>query len=400
MTNEEFIAKHRHDNVRALALQRADEGIDLRWCLQQIEGRQRAEDKLPRWAQCEGLWYPPTLSMEQCSSEPTAQYKASIADRLLPQGARHSMADLTGGYGIDFSYLAPLFQCARYVERSEELCRIAQHNFSALDVKGAEVVCADSIEYIAQDATPLDLIYIDPARRDMAGRKTVAMEDCTPDICALQESLLGIAPLVIVKLSPMLDIAVALSRLQHVSEVHTVCVKGECKELLFVLQAGFDGEPQFYAVNATDGSEHIYICTRACRETARPAILQGDACLQGMHLYEPHAGILKAGIQDTLCQRLGVEKLHPTSNLIVSPEPIAACPGRGFKVLSHCGFGKKELRALLANVDSANIAIRNFPTSVADLRKRLRLGEGGDVYLFATTLANGKHTLVRCIKEV
>ncbi len=406
MTNEEYIQKHLRDDIRALALQRAEEGVDVKWCLQQIEGWQKAVDKLPRWAGTAGLWYPPSLSMEQCSSEQTACYKSNIVRRLLPEASRHSLVDLTGGYGIDFSYLAPLFAKSVYVERNPELCRIAEHNFATLVLTGANVVCADSIAYISAGTDSYDLIYLDPARRDTAGRKTVAMEDCTPDVCALQENLLARSRYVIIKLSPMLDISAALSRLRSVYEVHVVCVKGECKELLFVLQSGYEGSTEYRAVNIVGNEENIYICTHEEKQAshislpANMAMLQGDGGSTpiGKYLYEPHAGILKAGVQDTLCQRYGVAKLHPMSNLFTSAVPVDGFPGRAFEVIAHCGFGKKELRALLGDTASANITVRNFPATVAELRKKLRLREGGDVYLFATTLEDGSRSLVRCRK--
>lgn len=400
MTNEEYIGLHLKDDVRTLALRRMEDGVDGKWCLQQIEGWQKAVGKLPRWAQTKGLWYPPSLALEQCSGELAACYKRDVVERLLPEDARMALADLTGGYGIDFSYMGALFKTSDYIERNAELCRIAEHNISTLKLHGARVICSDSIEYIATTAKSYDLIYLDPARRDTAGRKTVAIEDCTPDVCALQELLLGAGRYVIIKLSPMLDISAALARLHCVCEVHVVCVKGECKELLFVQQAGYDSVPVYHAVNIEGEKQRTYICTREEMLTSRPMMPQtcgSDAV--GKYLYEPHAGILKAGMQDTLCKRYGVTKLHPMSNLFTSDMPIDGFPGRGFEVSGHCGFGKKELRSLLNGIACANLTVRNFPSTVAELRKKLHLREGGDVYLFATTLENGSHALVRCSKQ-
>lgn len=400
MTNEEYIRLHLRDDVRALALQRVEAGVDAKWCLQQIEGWQKAVDKLPRWAQTDGLWYPPSLSMEQCSGERTARYKADVVAELLPESGRTVFADLTGGYGIDFSYVAPLFRTSYYVERNDALCRIAEHNLPALGLPGARVVCADSIDFLNTGPASYDLIYIDPARRDTAGRKTVAIEDCSPDVCILQERLLGLSRYVIIKLSPMLDITAALARLRCVCAVHAVCVRGECKELLLVQQAGYEGMSVYHAVNMTaDDDLMIYTCTREEMQASRP-ILPGESGLDaiGRYLYEPHAGILKAGLQDTLCRRCGVSKLHPMSNLFTSASPVDGFPGRGFEVLGYCGFGKKELRAMLDGINCANLTVRNFPSTVAELRKKLRLREGGDVYLFATMLEDGSRVLVRCRK--
>ena len=400
MTNEEFIKQHRHDDVRALALRKAEEGVDIKWCLQQIEGWQKACEKLPQWAEVDGLWYPPVLSMEQCSSELTARYKADIVSRLLPECLeRGCFADLTGGYGIDFSYMASLFATSVYVERNAELCRIAEHNFSLLKLAGSSVVCADSTEFLHQRITPCNLIYLDPARRDDVGRKTVAIADCTPDVVQLQDRLMEVGRYIMVKLSPMLDISAALSVLEHVCEVHAVSVKGECKELLFVLDKIHEGQPVYYAVNLGT-SDDVFTCTheeknRALLRVASEHVASASATC----IYEPHASILKAGLQDVLCERYAVEKLHLMSNLFVSSSPVQDFPGRGFEIVASCGFGKKELRAMLTGVTKANITVRNFPTSVAELRKKLRLAEGGDVYLFATTMADGSHRLIRCIKH-
>lgn len=400
MTNEEFIKQHRHDDVRALALRKAEEGVDIKWCLQQIEGWQKACEKLPRWSQVDGLWYPPALSMEQCSSELTARYKATIVSRLLPEcSERGCFADLTGGYGIDFSYMASLFATSVYVERNAELCRIAEHNFTLLDLLGSSVVCTDSTEFLCQRIAPCNLIYLDPARRDNVGRKTVAITDCTPDVVQLQNRLMEVGRYIMVKLSPMLDISAALSVLEHVCEVHVVSVKGECKEQLFVLDKIHEGQPVYYAVNL-GLSDQVFTCTHEEKNSALLRVAAEHVASASVTcIYEPHASILKAGLQDVLCERYAVEKLHPMSNLFVSSSPVQDFPGRGFEIAASCGFGKKELRAMLAGVTKANITVRNFPTSVAELRKKLRLAEGGDVYLFATTVADGSHRLIRCIKH-
>ena len=400
MTNEEYIDLHRLDDVRTLALRSAPEGIDIKWCLQQIEGWQKAREKLPRWAGTDGLWYPPVLSMEQCSSEQTAEYKRGIVCRLLPEDSgRQAFADLTGGYGIDFSYLAPLFGTSTYVERNPELCRIAGHNFGHLYLDGASVVCADSTEFLEQGGLACGLVYLDPARRDNAGRKTVAIADCTPDVVQLQDRLMESSRYVVVKLSPMLDISAALSVLRHVREIHVVSVRGECKELLFVLDSTYEGSPTYYAANLGLADE-VFSCTDEQRKRAPLRVAEEHvASASATCLYEPHASILKAGIQDVLCERYGVAKLHPMSNLFVSASPVQDFPGRSLRIVASCGFNKKELRTMLAGVSKANITVRNFPASVAEIRKKLRLAEGGDVYLFATTVADGSHRLIRCVKQ-
>ncbi len=396
MTNQEYISLHRHDDVRQLALRRMPQGVDAVWCLQQIEGWQLARLKLPLWADNEGLWFPPRLSMEQCSSQPTAEYKARVVERLLPSaGERTSMADLTGGYGVDFSFMAPLFGHALYVERSEALCDIARHNFKVLGLDNAEVICGESNEesgWLRQDHS---LIYLDPARRDGAGRKTVALADCTPDVTRLLPLCLSCSRHVMVKLSPMHDISEALRLLPSVAEVHVVSVRGECKELLLVCGTE-KGGVSYHCVNVSDG-EMTFVCDESERQQ-KTAVASVEMVRPDVFLCEPNASVLKAGVQDALACRHGLLKLHPMSNLFVGEQLPEAFPGRSFRIMDCSDFNKKNLARLLDGIGQANITIRNVPSTVAALRKRLKLREGGDTYLFATTLADGSHVLVRCVK--
>lgn len=246
MTNEDYILAHRSDDVRRLALTKAPDGIDHRWCLQQIEGWQLAQRKLPQWEQTEGLWYPPRLSMEQCSSEDTALYKREVIERLIPETERTAMTDLTGGLGVDFSYLAPLFREATYVEILPELRKLAEHNLPLLGLPNATISEPDNSSFCTLHSS---FLFIDPARRDTAGRKTVDIEDCTPNLLELQDQLLANAQWVMVKLSPMLDISQALRKLKDVSEIHVVSLHGECKELLFVLSHDVPQSPTIHCVN-------------------------------------------------------------------------------------------------------------------------------------------------------
>jgi hypothetical protein len=387
MTNAEFIALHKTDDVRKLALKKAPEGVDLTFCLQQIEGWQLARKKIPYWAETDGLLFPPHLSMEQCSSEKTALYKKQLVCRLLREEMRQ-MADLTGGFGIDFSYLAPLFEKAVYIERQEQLCQIALHNFNLLGLSHVVVKNAQ-----AEDELPaignVSLIYADPARRDDVGRKVVLLEDCQPNVVSLQEVLLEHSQVVMLKLSPMLDIQQALRQLKNVREVHVVSVDGECKELLLVMHR--EETPLcYYCVNITNNGQEV----TEVEQLSAPVISREEKTF----LYEPNASILKAGVQDALCQLYKVEKLHPFSHLFTSDELVEDFPGRSFRILGRSDFSKHSLKNLLADVTQANLTVRNFPATVQELRKKLKLREGGSVYLFATTLQNESHALFRCEK--
>ena len=409
MTNEEFIQRYREDDVRKLALGKVPEGVDLRWCLQQIEGWQIARKKLPTWAQTEGLYYPVRLSMEQCSSEETAQYKRTIVERLIPQDERLGMVDLTGGLGVDFSFLAPLFQQSTYVEIQPDLCDLARHNMPLLGIKSEKFLNESSVtsaerriknnsSHFSPLTSHFTLLFLDPARRDTAGRKTVGIEDCTPNLLDLQDELLAHAQWVMVKLSPMLDITEALRQLHHVCEVHVVSVRGECKELLFVQNVKNSGDVSIHCVNLGADDDEMEVKSYFDGKVEKVSVDVDVNINVGGFLYEPNASILKAGIQDTLCERYGVMKLHPHSNLFCSDTLIPHFPGRRFRITGMSDFSKEGLKNLIGDLRQANLTVRNFPTTVEKLRRQLHIAEGGDTYLFATTLSNGQHALLRCQK--
>ncbi len=390
MTNEEYISLHRCEDTSALALRRAPEGVDLKYCLEQIKSRQKAVRKLPHWAAVDGLVFPPSLSMEQCSSETTAKYKQELVERILSSEERFSMVDLTSGFGVDFSYLALLFRQSVYVEQQQRLCEIARHNLPLLGLGHAEVHCADGTAFL-KNMDYADLIFMDPARRDDCGRKTVQLEDCTPCVTTMLPDLIQRCRFLLVKLSPMLDIRVALKALKYVCEVHVVSVDGECRELLLLLDATECRPVSFHCVNL--GRKPNCFVVEDMSHVVSVAVDGPSA-----YLYEPNASVLKAGVQDALCDRFGVEKLHRNSNLFTSAQLVEDFPGRVFCVRSCFDFSKQSLKALQLQVRKANLTVRNFPSTVDQLRKRLKLKEGGDVYLFATTLADESHVLVQCEK--
>ena len=497
----EFVAMHRDEDVRELALKaKRVEGLDLPLALDQIAGWQIASKKLPQWASCEGIIYPPHISMEQCSSQFTAQYKSEIAQTLLaptttvrvrvsdsaesdnqttksepqlsdspesdtqevkmgawmtdsPESdtlvAKRAMVDLTGGFGVDFSYLARGFSQATYVERQRHLCDLAEHNMAALGLDQARIVCGDGVEYLRQ-MDPVDFIYLDPARRDEHGARTYAIEDCMPNVLELRDLLLAKSQCTLVKLSPMLDWRKAVADFDGaVREVHIVATGNECKELLLVLgrpaQAdaldGVDGagshrRPAAHArveqmdggmdaagtVDSFDGESKAE-CTAAASHDGRYAAphmfcvndnqridYDSAAYTQGLriggkplpevknYLYEPNASIMKAGCFDLVEERFGVMQIGPSSHLFVSEQQIADFPGRGFAIEAVGSMNKKDTKRLLNGVKQANIAVRNFPLTAPQLRKKLKLADGGTVYLFGTTMQGGDHVLLRTSK--
>ena len=498
----DFIRQHQDDDVRQLAfLGSKYPEVDMPFALDQIRGRKMARVKLPRWASIDGIIYPPHISMEQCSSEQTALYKAELAARLLGlspsssengeekekesenasnlhlseicefagKGAVDSefakneatckkqqilteskenvneikeepregdfseeigFVDLTGGFGVDFSYIASrLGVKSMYVERQAHLCEAAKENFGRLGLKNAIVKNGDGIEVLHSFASKkeaaasdslgitedqsqsllktnlgLKLIFIDPARRDDAGNKVVSLKDCTPDVTLLQEEMLSKADYVIIKLSPMLDWHRAVSELNCVKEVHIISVNNECKELLLVLSARNMGEMEASSADREvkhAGNLRIYcvndaqsfVCDELDMEPSSVKIAP-SALEEMQYLYEPNASLMKAGCFGVLSGRYDARMLSKNSHLFVSREPIAAFPGRSFRIIAISSFNKKELKRYLSGITKANIATRNFPLSVAELRKRLKLKDGGETYIFATTLSDESHVLM------
>ena len=510
----DFICQHQDDDVRQLAfLGSKYPEVDMPFALDQIRGRKMARVKLPRWASIDGIIYPPHISMEQCSSEQTALYKAELAARLLGlspsssengeekekesenasnlhlseicefagKGAVDSefakneatckkqqilteskenvneikeephegdfseeigFVDLTGGFGVDFSYIASrLGMKSMYVERQTHLCEAAKENFGRLGLKNAIVKNGDGIEVLHSFASKkeaaasdslgitegqsrsllktklgLKLIFIDPARRDDAGNKVVSLKDCTPDVTLLQEEMLSKADYVIIKLSPMLDWHRAVSELNCVKEVHIISVNNECKELLLVLSArnkggnvgsnsfpvqdngsvllsvedfGHPGNLRIYSINDSQS----FVCDEM--EMEESSVKIAPSTFEEMqYLYEPNASLMKAGCFGVLSERYDARMLSKNSHLFVSRDLIAAFPGRSFRIIAISSFNKKELKRHLSGITKANIATRNFPLPVAELRKRLKLKDGGETYIFATTLSDESHVLV------
>ena len=443
-----FIAAHQHEDVRDVALhaRRAD-GVDVPFALEQIAGRQRARMKLPDWAAIDGLIFPPQVPMEQCSSQFTALYKARLAQRLvesLRDGTPHtadvgrptdasgdapagrptdhspaatSLIDLTGGFGVDCSAMARAFDRAVYVERQEALCDLARHNMAVLGLGHVRVVHGDAVDYL--NALPADaatMVYADPARRDAHGSRTYAIADCTPDVLALKDRLLDVAPIVMVKLSPMLDWRKTVADFDGaVSQVHLVSTGNECKELLVVLQRRIVPEDEVQVVCVNDGQRLDYAlgeerdAQRNVRSYAQWTVSPGrhnggataDAAASPTdtdvrtYLYEPNASLMKAGCFAVLSARFPVTPVAPNSHLFVSAgkAPAAGFPGRVFAVDRVSTMNKRELKATFAGVTQANVAVRNFPLTVAQLRNKLGLRDGGDTYVFATTAADGTHLL-------
>ena len=385
----DFIRVHAEADVRQLALQGTkNPEVNLTFALDQIAGRQKAKSKLPTWAAIDGMTYPPHLSMEQCSSEQTARYKASIA------GKGALVVDLTAGFGVDLAFISQSFQQAVHIERQAPLCAISSENYKLLGLNHIEVVCTDGIDYLHQ-LDHADLIFLDPARRDDHGARTYGIADCTPNVLELRDELLQKADRVMLKLSPMLDWRKAVEDLGNVNEVHIVSVDNECKELLLILSK--EEKPlKLFCVNngqVFEGDQGDWLNERSIAEIRVPVPMSSQT-----YLFEPNASIMKAGCFALLEQRYNVSQLDKNSHLFVSDSDISDFPGRRFIIEKTTSMNKRELKEALDGINRANITVRNFPLSVAELRKRLKLKDGGDHYLFATTVAGNQHQLFLCRK--
>lgn len=351
--------------IEDLALQRSKykhlSDDEWRWLLQQVEGRERTADKLPTFAAIEDWWYPVRLSCEQCSSEETARYKASLV-------SGEKMADLTGGYGVDTYFLSDSFSSIDYVEQNTELCRIAAHNFSNKPI----TIHNSTAEEFLQTAGQYDLIFIDPARRDSHGGKVFRLEDCTPNVVELLPTLLAHGKQLMIKLSPMLDLTQAVKELSQAKwDIHIVAIKNEVKELL--LLSGEAG--QITAIDLAK-KEQAFVFSRAEELNCEAIHVRSTINSEALHfLYEPNAAILKAGAYKLVGTRFGLKKLDANTHLYCSDTFVENFPGRVWRIVE-----KQDLK-------QANVICRNYPLTPEQLKKKLHLRDGGTAYVIGCKVA-------------
>ncbi|MDR0700087.1 MAG: class I SAM-dependent methyltransferase [Tannerella sp.] len=423
-----FIRDHAADDVSTLVLKASRyKSIDLPFAVKQIAARRRVKDKLPLWAVNDRLIFPSVLAAEQCSSEQTALYKQRLVD------SEDVIFDLTGGLGVDSYFLSRKARTVVYVERDAEYCETAVYNMKQLEAHNVHVLNSDAVDLFVgntaltakekptlADVEQANVFYIDPARRGAGDRRLFAMKDCEPDLTKIWPLLREKHAKIIVKLSPMLDISRVLLQLPEVTAVHIVSVKNDCKELLAVagdrdssnemklhdalilpatLSEGNDdtgkSDVKIYCVNFTSsGEEQSFDFGYDEEKTAVVSYAEAT----GRYLYEPNASILKAGAYKTISSRYGLKKLHVNSHLYTSDTCTPFFAGRIFEVKNVYKFDNRLCRELSARIPQANLSVRNFPLSVDELRKRTRITDGGDVYLFATTLADRNKVLIDCRK--
>lgn len=384
-----FIREHIKEDVRKLALQtHGMKDMNYPFAIRQISGYQHIVNKIPDWYACPDILFPPTLSLEQCSSQQTACYKRDLMKTIIRKQKQEqtiSGADLTGGFGVDAYYLSEVFDRFFYVEKQPELCRIASHNFKALNRPGIQVFENESEEFLQQSGK-LDFVYLDPSRRNRDGNKVTALRDCSPDPATLYEDLIKKAGLVLIKLSPMIDLSLALKALPHTRQIHVVALDNDCKEVLFLLDAKYQtAEPEITAVNLKNNAADQVLKFRRSDEANASCVYTAQV---GDYLYEPNVSLLKAGAFIMPAQAYGLEKLHKNTHLYTSNKFKSDFPGKIFEVKTISSAKTKDFHKKLPGLQQANLVVRNFPMSVEALRKKLNLKEGGEDFVFACTLAD------------
>ena len=395
---EQFIREHRTDDVRKLALSSHPQGIDMQYALTQISGWQAAKSKIPLWGHTDGIIYPRHISLEQCTSQHIAEYKASRVENLIGQNLK--MADLTGGFGVDCFFISRNAARTCYNEMSAELCDIARNNFKTLGRPEIAVTCGSAEDFIKTcNPDTLDLIYLDPARRGNAGQKLISISDCQPDAVVLQNDLLRVSRYVMLKLSPMLDISRALTEMHHVSRVFVIGLEGECKEITLLIQRDFTGEPVIEAIDIdAQGNPGTVISSTKRADSALPLPIADPEQLQpGTFICEPSAPYMKSTLFRTIAAQTGTAMLHLDTHLFWSKEKPESFPGRTFKLEGIIPFDKRSLSAL--SKTQANLSVRNFPETAPSLQQKLKLHDGGSRYLIATTLSDNKRVILDLLKE-
>ncbi len=381
---QRYIREHADEDVRQLALRGTkDNDVDIFFALRQIEGRQKARTKLPEYHSLDDILYPAAISLEQCSSTRTAAYKSSLL-----QG--DSIADLSGGFGVDTFAFARKFKTCHYVEPNQELLDLVRHNADVFGISNI-LYHAARMEDILPVLPPCDCLYIDPSRRNAHGQRVISMEEYTPNLLLWKDLLLQkCRKQIMVKLSPMVDIRQVLRQLPEISDIHIVAINGECKEVLLILSDGRHTPTYLHAIDILPSGTREFHFSEEEESNANIILAKSLRSF----LYEPNAAILKAGGFKIVAQRFGFEKLYPSTHLYTSEQYIPDFPGRCFRILSSGPFRKKELRQTLGNIDYANISTRNFPLSPEEIRKQTKLKDGGTIYLWGATWGDGRKEII------
>ncbi|MGR7814141.1 class I SAM-dependent methyltransferase [Lacinutrix undariae] len=383
--NQEFINLNKSSNPVDLLLKKhSNITVDIKELTTQIEAKKRCKSKLSTWYNTSEIYYPNRLNIEQTSSEITAEYKSNLVEGK-------SIIDLTGGFGVDCFYFSKQFKEVTHCEINESLSQIVSHNNKQFKIDNISTIHTDGISYLEENNTKYDWIYIDPSRRHDSKGKVFFLKDCLPNVPEYMDMLFTYSKNIMIKTSPLLDLSIGISELKHVKTIHVVSVNNEVKELLWILEDGFTAEVKIETANITKTDVQKFSFNMNAESDA-----YANYNTPQTFLYEPNVAILKSGAFKLLSEELNIDKLHPNSHLYTS-DTLTDFPGRRFKIKNIIGFNKKEFKSL--KINKANIACRNFPVSVSEVKKKLKINDGGDNYIFCTTDINEKKLLINCTKS-
>ena len=381
---QDFINNNLNTDIVSVLLKKSDfNTISSQELAEQIEAKNKCKYKLPSWYKTKKIYYPNKLNIEQCSSEFTAEYKAQIV------GGK-SLVDLTGGFGVDSFYFSKKIEQVFHCEINKNLSKIVAYNFHVFGVNNTQVIPLDGLDFLKSSKEVYDWIYVDPSRRSTSKGKVFLLSDCTPDIIAHLELLFKKSKNILLKTSPLLDISSGIKQLKNIKEVHVVAVNNEVKELLWVLQSDFKNEVSVKTINLKKGLKETYDFTWSEERRTSLTFIKPQN-----FLYEPNAAILKAGAFKLIAKDFKVGKLNLHSHLYTSEE-LVKFPGRSFKIENVIDYNKMELNKLSGT--KANITVRNFPESVQNIRKRFKIKDGGDDYLFFTTINKNQFKVIKCAR--
>jgi len=380
---QEFINNSLQANISKLALSKNPfPELDWKEIINQIVSKNKSKSKLPSWFSTDRIYYPPSISIEQTSSEITAKFKSELL-------SGKSIIDLTGGFGVDCYYFSKRFEKVIHCEKNTELSAIVKHNYKNLKVENIECVAQNSTEFLSETDLKFDWIYIDPSRRSDIKGKVFLLKDCLPNVPMNLDLYFARSKNILIKTAPILDITAGINELNHIKSIHIIAIDNEVKELLWILEKDFDGEIEITSINIqkekTDTNR--FILGKNTETTF---------ALPNLFLYEPNASLLKSGCSNNLSKSLSVDKLHPHSYLFTNIKLIDF-PGRRFIIETSIPFKKEELKKYVYG-KKMNITTRNFPLAVDEIRKKYKISEGGNVYTFFTTNINDEKIVLICNK--
>ena len=381
-----FLKQHENADVSELLLKHREIlGYPSSFIADQLLARRKVKTKIPALYKNDDIVYPPSVNLEQSSSEETAKFKQKLVSGLID--TRDKGCDLTSGFGIDALFMSASFKSYEVIEPNAALIQLSQRNHVLMEIKNISYRNTSAESFIEQ-TDKIDFVYIDPSRRTKTNRKVFSLTECEPNVVALQNRIFQKSRYLLIKTSPLLDLQIALTELEHVKTVTVLSTSNECKELLFFCDSDFGGEVSIHAVNLAGDNEEHFSFTRTEEKSAEPEYAEAEN-----YLYEPNASILKAGAFKSFALKMNMAKLHKSTHLYTTREFRRGFPGRVFKVIAHVKPERKVLEKFFPE-GKANITTRNYPLTPDELRKKTQLKDGGEKFLIGFTDTKNKSLVV------